>query len=149
MKMAVLTRERFTDEGVFGTLTAGPLQLCTLELPWRDSDGDGIGDPQKSCITPGTYELEWYNSPSKGWCYLVKNVKQRSNILIHSANFAGDVDKGWQSQLLGCIALGLNEGVMPNDKGRAQHVVTSSKAACQKFYDWGLTGPISLTIRGA
>ena len=57
----------------------------TMERPWVDLNGDGLGDPQTSCITPGTYLCEWRESPKYGWCYEVTGVKGRSHILIHPA----------------------------------------------------------------
>lgn len=148
MKACTLQRDHSTLEGTFGLLRTDDhsLVLHTLELPWVDKDKDGIGDSQHSCINTGTYTLTWHQSPSKGWCYLVNEVVGRSNILVHSANFAGDVDAGWESQLLGCIALGRNIGVMKNSKGKAQKAITQSRDACKLFYDWGEKESIRLTI---
>lgn len=143
----LLVRDQFNDQGTCGVLTGMAFTFPTIELPWRDLNGDGIGDAQKSCITPGVYECVWHTSPSKGECYHVTGVTGRSNILIHSANFAGDVDKGWESQLLGCIALGLNAGVMPNKAGRAQQAVLQSKAAMKQFHEAMAKQPFSLEIR--
>ena len=141
-----LQRERSTDEGTPGRLTGMGVDFCTLELPWRDLNGDGIGDPQMSCITPGEYQCAWHESPHHGWVYEVTGVKGRSHILIHSANFAGDTLKGWQSQLLGCIALGLRHGVIPNKWNKAQRAVISSKAAMVQFHELMRTDPFMLTI---
>ena len=49
-------------------------------------------------------------------------------IEIHSANFAGDASKGYISQLLGCIALGLSVGVL-----NGQLAVLNSKGAIADF----------------
>ena len=149
MKAATLHRNQSNDEGTFGRLITadGKLVLRSLELPWRDLNGDGLGDPQKSCVTPYTYSCIWHQSPRFGWCYLLQNVKGRSHILIHSANFAGDTDKGYQSQLLGCIALGMSVGQLKNKFGKMQAALLSSKPAVQKFYDWGARQVVSLTIK--
>lgn len=143
----LLLRDPFTDEGTFGQMTGMSFTFDTLELPWRDLDGNGIGDPQKSCITEGLYECVWHTSPSKGECYHVTNVTGRSHILIHSANFAGDVDKDWQAQLLGCIALGKNAGVMPNQNGRAQRAILQSRAAMNEFHLLMAKQPFRLEVR--
>lgn len=149
MKSVIITRNQTTDEGTFGTLKTvdGKLTLHTLELPWRDVNKDGIGDPQKSCITPGTYRAIWHESPSKGWCYWLQDVKGRSHILIHSANYAGDVDKGWQSQLLGCIAPALSVGKMANNKGKQQMAGLNSRAACKALFDWANKEDLLVTIK--
>lgn len=148
MRQATLHRGQSTDEGTFGKLTTadGNLVLRSLELPWRDLNGDGLGDPRKSCVTPGTYECIWHQSPRFGWCYLLQNVKGRSHILIHPANFAGDVDKGWRSELLGCIALGLSVGTLAY-KGKKQAALLSSRQAVKTFNDWGGRHVVTLTIK--
>ncbi len=146
MQTLRLHREPSTDEGTPGRLTGEGVDFCTLELPWRDLNGNGIGDPQMSCITPGTYECAWHESPHFGWCYEVTGVKGRSHILIHAANFAGDTPKGWQSQLLGCIALGQRHGVIQNKWGKAQRAVVSSKTSVTKFHELMRTDPFTLVI---
>ena len=148
MKSIILTRKTSGDQGTFGTLRDVHTTWHTLELPWRDLDNNGLGDPQRSCITTGKYILKWHESPSKGWCYEVTGVVGRSHILIHSANFAGDEKMGYQSQLLGCIALGMGAGEMKNSFGKMQKCVTASRTACKQFFDWGAMQPIELTIVG-
>jgi hypothetical protein len=137
-----LTRRPTTDQGTFGDLESedGNLLLRTLELPWRD------GASKISCIPPGVYLADPFNSPSKGAVYLLKNVTGRSMIEIHSANFAGDTAKGWQSQLLGCIALGLGYGDMTNEDGKWQKCVLNSKPALKRFLDFTAGREIELTI---
>lgn len=150
MKTALLQRLESSDEGTSGALLFADKKLHALELPWRDLNKDGLGDPQRSCITPGTYILKWHESPTRGWVYEVTNVALRSNVLVHSANLAGDTDRGWVSELLGCVALGLNKGVMSEYKGqkiKPQKCITSSRTACKQFYDWGAMEPIELTIK--
>lgn len=157
MKTALLVRDSTGDQGTFGLLTTsdGEHAFHTLELPFRDLNGDGVGDPQKSCITVGAYSCKWMLSPHHGWCYHVLDVPQRSGILIHPANFAGDVDLGWQSELLGCIALGMAAGQMLNKSGRVQRALVrnehdqGSRAAVALFNAWGDEGDITLTIKGS
>ena len=69
------------------------------------------------------------HSPKLGDCYHVNNVKGRDSILIHSANFAGDVDLGFKTHLLGCIALGQKFGVVDG-----QLAVLLSTAAISAFH---------------
>ncbi len=95
-------RGRSTDQGTPGRLLRedGSRVAYTLELPWRENRRG------RSCIPAGTYRCVYSRRPRHGLCYLVAAVRGRSNILIHSANVAGDVDKGYATELLGCIALG-------------------------------------------
>lgn len=145
---ATLTRDPSTPEGTFGLLTTeGGAVFHSLELPWVDVNRDGIGDPQRSCITPGTYICKWHRSPKYGMCYEVTGVKGRSHILIHPANLAGDVDAGWQSQLLGCIALGEGISKITNKHGKLQKCITSSRDAIKRFHDWANERDIELTVR--
>ena len=66
-------------------------QCYTIELPWLNNQ------PQRSCIPEGTYVLQKRWSPRLKWHLQVKDVKDRSFILIHPANNA-------QKELKGCIA---------------------------------------------
>lgn len=99
-----LTRQPSTPEGTFGELEdADGNHLCyTVELPWDDNI------PQNSCIPIGTYIFIPHNSSAHPLTWEITNVPNRSEILIHSAN--------WAYQLLGCIGVGeaieLIEGVM-------------------------------------
>lgn len=145
MKSATLLRGPSTDQGTFGTLHTddGLLEFDTLELPWRDNHAD------LSCIPAGTYQCVWHHSPSKGWLYLLTGTEPRTEILVHSANFGGDVEKGWQSQLKGCIALGKVMGKLTNMFGNAQNAVLSSRIACEQFYKWGDEQPVIINITEA
>lgn len=156
MRTATLTRQPSTPEGTFGRLTLPPVgdgglahNLHSLELPWVDANGDGLGDSMRSCIAPGSYQCIWQHSPKYGWCYEVSGVVGRSRILIHPANFAGDTEAGWQSQLLGCIALGRNAGTMRNVHGKPQRCVTDSRAAVNALNQWGGKEPFTLVITAA
>lgn len=100
MRQLELTREPSTDQGTFGHLAADGFKCATVELPNRENASN------KSCIPLGKYLCEMDVSPRYGRCYHVRAVPGRDAILIHAANVAGDVDKGYVSQLQGCIALG-------------------------------------------
>ncbi len=92
--MIFLDRIKFTSNETFGMLTGDPIQshVFTIERPWLNNQ-HGI-----SCIPNGVYDVEKYISPTKGDVWLLQNVPNRSEIEIHPANFA--------SQLEGCIAPG-------------------------------------------
>lgn len=68
------------------------------------------------------------NTPKRGDVYLVEHVPGRSSILIHSGNVAGDVTKGLESDVLGCILLGQVRGTR-----RGQMAVLLSKPAICSF----------------
>lgn len=69
----------------------------TLELPWLNNIR------RESCIPPGTYECERFDHPRMGQCWLLDKVPDRSEIMIHSGNFAS----GKKVDIEGCIMPGL------------------------------------------
>lgn len=89
----ILTRT--SDDGIqtLGRLETPNFKCFTLERPWKNNA------PNISCVPKGTYICKYTFSPLfLRYTYQLQNVKGRSGIRIHSANF--------YSQLLGCIALG-------------------------------------------
>jgi len=142
MRRAVLTRGESTDEGTFGRLVleGGPA-LRTTELPWH---ANATG---RSCVPPGRYRCELVNSPRFGKVYEVRDVPGRTNILMHAANFGGDRDKGWHSQLLGCIAPALDVGVLTNPLGRVQRAGLQSGPALASLMAWAGGLPFELEIQ--
>lgn len=133
MRVLTLQRGPSSEQGTFGHAHASDalLSLQTLELPWHDNQHD------RSCIPLGEYRCHWAESPSKGWCYHLLNVPRRSAILIHAANFGGDVDHGFESELRGCIAPGTAHGPLENVHGRVQQAIYNSRHALDKLHDWG------------
>lgn len=136
---ATLFRGDSTDQGTFGALIFGSQSVRTIELPWRDNMR------QRSCIPTGTYQCRIVNSPRFGRVYGVLDVPGRSNVLIHSANLAGDVDLGWQTHLQGCIAPCLKTGRMQVD-GKWQAAGLVSRPALRAFMDWAAGRPFTLEI---
>lgn len=67
-------------------------ECFTLELPWKDNQR------RVSCIPEGEYKAIKHRSPKFGDSVWIQNVPNRSEILIHPANYV--------RQLLGCIAVG-------------------------------------------
>jgi len=116
-----------------GDMEVGSRSLFTLELPWLNNS------PDKSCVPIGRYELVPYDSPSHGptWCLRNPDLKimgcdalspdqvingYRSFCELHSAN--------WARQLLGCIALGLDDQPMLDPPtGIVEPAVESSRDA--------------------
>lgn len=67
--------------------------LChTLELPWRNNR------PMESCIPVGVYDVVKYSGTRHKNCFWVKDVKNRTSILIHEGNTI--------HQSTGCILVG-------------------------------------------
>ena len=125
---AIIKRFETSIHGTFGLLTIDNFKCFTLELP------DYNNTQSISCIPQGEYEVSLRYSPSfKKTLYNVKNVPKRSFILIHGANFAGDKEKGLQSHLEGCIALGYKKGSAVNKFGIQQKCIFQSQQALNDF----------------
>lgn len=98
---ALIERLETGDQGTFGRITALDLTLFTGEQPWRDNA------PNLSCVPIGKYRVEWTYSPRFGrMMYVLLGTEPRTGIRAHSANLMGDKNKGYRTQLAGCIALG-------------------------------------------
>lgn len=134
-----LQRQITSTHGTEGTLTIPHLDVdfFTLELPWRDNT------PTISCVPNGTYEVAIRQSPRYGTIYHVKNVINRSWILIHWGNFAGDSTQGLKTNVEGCILLGKKRGILSNQK-----VVLSSRVAVREFMNLMQNKNFTLEIKG-
>ena len=142
MQTARLFRLDTSGQGTFGVLTFDDFAVHSLELPNRDNA------PNVSCIPPGEYNVKRRYSPSfKRWLYWVKDVPNRSWILIHGANFAGDVENGWQSHLQGCITLGMNIGTAKNKYGNRQKCVFRSREAIRHLQERLANADFKLIIK--
>jgi len=98
-----LVRQRRSDQGTEGVLVFSNWWLNTIELPWRDNRRN------VSCIPSGRYFVKWAWSKF-GLVPHVLDVPNRSGILIHVGNWAGDREKGYRSDTYGCILVGLRRG---------------------------------------
>lgn len=132
-----LVREKSEDYGTFGKLKlpSGD-EVYTLELPWKDNKS------KVSCIPANKYSCKIVKSARFGMVYGVCNVPGRSAILIHSGNYGGDTEKGFKTDIQGCILLGMNKGVLTG-----QPVVLNSKVALKKFMDELKDDPFELEIK--
>lgn len=120
-----LIRNASSDQGTFGVLRSDTGRAWfSLELPWKENQ-KGI-----SCIPAGIYTVKLRKSPKFGLVYHIQNVPNRSYVLIHSGNYAGDTTKGYKSHVEGCILLGKRVGIL--DKQKA---VLLSKPAIREFMD--------------
>ena len=130
MKTVNIYRGKPTDEGTFGIVAFKEKRWYSLELP------DKNNQKNISCIPQGEYICKIRYSPHfKRNTYHLQNVKDRTYILIHSANLAGDKDKGYQSHLNGCIALGKSRGSMKNKHGNPQRAIFTSAVAVREFME--------------
>lgn len=93
------------------------MSFKTLELPWRDNERN------ISCIPEGSYRVIKHNSPKFKQSFWLQDVPDRSEILIHIANFTSD--------LRGCIAPGERHVDMNRD---GVLDVTSSRLTLEKMY---------------
>lgn len=131
-----LKRQASSDTGTPGVLIfPDGSQLHTLELPWRNNIR------QKSCIPEGSYRCQITQSPRFGRIYTVTGVEGRGNILIHSGNYAGDVDKGYKSHVQGCILLGKYFGTMDG-----QRAILLSRPTVRAFMDHMKGEPFTLVV---
>lgn len=113
-----------SDEGTLGSFSIPEKEfVCySLELPWRDNK------QSYSRIPTGEYIARKFKSPTFGNVYMLENVKDRSYILIHIGNWAGDRTKGYKTNSHGCILLGKKAVKMLN-----QLAVTNSRSTFTKF----------------
>lgn len=137
---AKLVRLSSCDTGTFGLLEVrrgrSMLVLATAELPWRQNKS------QISCIPTGKYEVIYSHSPAKHRkLYRVMNVKNRDGILIHAGNWAGDVEKGYKSNVQGCILVGMDHVTLDG-----QDAVDKSQAALKLLDDFTSGIPLKLEI---
>lgn len=123
MKKCILIRQPSDEQGTLGRIYVDKINsFYTLELPW-DSNKSRV-----SCIPDGNYIVRWTLSPRlKKYTYEITKVPKRGGIRIHGGNFAGFVPD-YISHSLGCPLLGMNKGVMKNQKA-----VFASKLAVARF----------------
>jgi len=130
-----LCRLMRSDQGTRGKLYYGDFECETLELPWRDNQRS------ISCIPAGEYPVKIRISPKYGEIYWVQNVPERSFILIHWGNWAGDESKGYKSNVNGCILLGKQRGILNN-----QWAVLNSRITVKRFMHEMDNEPFTLRI---
>lgn len=124
--------------GMFGKIAApGGFERYALQ---RSPSGE------HPSIGRGTWRVRALQHPEHGLCYEVLDVKGRTAILIHAAN--------WFQELLGCIALGRSidevvdlTGKWLGQPGRRQMGVTSSVETVKEFWDHMGGVDFLLTIR--
>lgn len=119
METLILDRLKTSDDGTFGQLIRGGHQIAvTCELPWNDNIR------RVSCIPKGIYLCTFGKSPTKNakvdyQVYHVNDVPDRSDILIHIAN--------WPYELLGCIGVGRDFADLKGKPGITESTNTMKK----------------------
>lgn len=88
----ILKRHSYHPLCTLGWLFIGAERFATVEKPWINNE------PFKSCIPEGDYKLARYSSEKFPNVFEIKDVPNRSYILIHIGNSADDV--------AGCVAVG-------------------------------------------
>lgn len=112
-----LVRVAETQQGVFGALVINDEPFCvTLEPPDKNNQAC------VSCIPPGMYNCERYSSKKYPNTWEIRNVRNRSNILIHAGNTI--------EHTLGCILLAEHYG-----KLKGQLAVLNSGNTFKKFQE--------------
>lgn len=137
MQNVYIIRTNTSNQGTTGTLVTNGFQCFTLELPWRENK------PNISCIPSGEYIIQIRQSPRFGKIYWVTKVKNRGYILIHSGNYAGDVNKGYKSHVEGCLLLGSKFGIL-----ETQLAILNSRVTLRKFMNHMQYKTFNLNIIG-
>lgn len=122
MNNVTIIRTRLSDHGTEGVLIFNDFICYTIELPWRENKRN------LSCIPVGEYNVKIRISPKYGRIYWVLGVDNRSYILVHSGNLAGDTQKGLKTNTQGCILLGTRRGFL-----NGQRAVLLSRKALRQF----------------
>ena len=122
--MISIFRTMRSDQGTNGVLIMRGFSCRTIELPDRDNT------PFLSCIPEGLYDCAKHYSSRFGNCFHVMGVPNRTHILIHSGNVAGDIEKGYRTHSKGCILVGRYAGTLWN-----QRAVLCSRPTIRDFYN--------------
>jgi len=123
------------NQGTLGMLYYEDFRCYTLELPWKNNQRN------ISCIPSGTYNVKIRLSSKYGQVYWVSDVPDRSFILIHSGNWAGDTSKGYKTHVNGCILLGKQRGLL-----NKQLAVLNSRITVRAFQNKLELQPFILNI---
>ena len=140
MQRLVIDRDKSLDVGTFGDarFLSDPRgdgenrellgSWHSLELPWRGNE------PDRSCIPPGVYLAKAAYSPKfKRVVYHLQDVPGRTSVEMHAANWAGDIEKGYKSDLEGCSEIGMGVGVLTPQGHQPQPAILHSGDALDQL----------------
>lgn len=125
MKTIYLIRFYESDQGTKGIWFTEGFKCRCIELPWKNNK------QSISCIPSGEYNCKIHNSRKYGKVYKITNVENRSWILAHNGNFAGDTTKGFRTHSRGCVILGKYHGKIEN-----QDAVCLSRVTLRRFMNF-------------
>lgn len=130
-------RYETSKHGTLGYLTHNDMfNASTIELPWKDNK------PNISCIPNGDYVVTPHRYRRRYKSFRLLDVPNRSSVLLHHGNFAGDAFLGYKTHSAGCIILGKRIGYL----GR-QKAVLLSRLTVSKFVEHMNFRPFLLCIR--
>lgn len=165
MMRVVIQRLKSSDEGTPGFLSVvgGTFKCATWELDWVDLDGNGKRDRGLSRVKAGIYLCAHGPSPSRKLkdgspesTYRLKDVPDADGVLIHSGNFGGRKDRGYVTDIEGCILLGADHDLILIQEPKRtkagvtrthQRGVTASRITVAAFEDFTKREPFELEIR--
>ena len=130
------------DEGTRSTVRLNGATWCGLELPWRSNQAD------ISCIPAGRYKAALMFSPRFARpLYHLLCVPNRTEILIHVGNWAGDVAKGLKSDTEGCILLGHSFGTLAVAGTPGQPALIASSMALSEMMAVARGEPLDVVVQ--
>ncbi len=125
-KKLTITRLAWDSDGTRGVTIFNGKTYQTLELRPDHNEAD------LSCILGGTYNCNLRLSHHfERNLFHVDGVQNRTEVMIHNGNYAGDTTKGKRSDVLGCILVGSGWDVAPS----GQKMVTGSKVALAELME--------------
>ena len=135
MKSIHQYRVKTSDQGTFSfVMTFGFMCWC-LELPWKENNAN------VSCIPAGKYIVKLRRSPKFGLTFHLTDVTDRTFILQHSGNYAGDKSKGFKTHTYGCQLFGKKRGTL-----HGQTAILNSRLTIKRFMKFMDHKPYKLTI---
>jgi hypothetical protein len=138
--------------------TGSKWQGAELECKNNEPDISSIPPTVKQDPPEMTYRVEMRPHPHHGslgdaigfpgQCYEILDVSNRTAVLIHIANYAGQASQHERTDLLGCMALGTDRGKMlPPGYNAPQEAVEHSGTAIAAFYKEMAGKPFNITFK--
>lgn len=148
MEVVNLVRGKSDDEGTRGVLTVCGQTFNTLELPDRNNHvnlsriNPSPPNGYVCVVTPNDHMTSLFSTmPGFQGMYNVRGTEGRTGVFLHPGNRAGDVNKGFKSDVEGCILLGNTIGTI-----EGQYAVEDSRNAITQFMNLLDYQPFMLVI---
>lgn len=160
----MVTRDDNGEDGCFSNVThletGNKWQGAELECKNNEPDISSIPPTVSQNPPTVTYLVQLMPHPHHGslgaaigfpgMCYEIMNVHGRTAVLLHIANYAGQVSQHERTDLLGCMALGTDRGKMtPPGYNSPQEAVEHSGTAVLAFYKEMGGRPFNMTFKNA